>query len=90
MSWMARPCAFERGYSTVVSQTSGYSSSLTLKPGGSAAVTSWKFSDFSPLFYPMQKVIQPATPITSNPVEKWELDATLKDTLLLRCVWRAV
>ena len=41
----------------------------TLKPGGKAAVTTCKFSGMSPVFYAVQEVIQPAKPITQNPLE---------------------
>ena len=53
----------------------------TLKPGGRAAVTTWKFSGNSPVFYAAQEAIQPATPIMDNPLEKWEPKATLGNTL---------
>ena len=44
----------------------------TLKPGGRAAVTTWKSSGIAPVFYAVQEAIEPATPIVDNPLEKWE------------------
>lgn len=53
----------------------------TLKPGGRAVVTSWKFVGFLPVFHEAQKIIKPATPMPSSPLETWKEKGTLENTL---------
>jgi ubiquinone/menaquinone biosynthesis C-methylase UbiE len=55
----------------------------TLKTGGVAVVTCWKEKGFFPVFYEVQKAVEPASPITSFPTfENWMEKKTLEDTMM--------
>ena len=56
----------------------------TLKEGGTAVVSCWKYIGILPIFYEVQKLIKPITPIQSLPVfEKWMKKETLEGTMRL-------
>ena len=53
----------------------------TLKPKGTAVVTCWKHVGFVPIFYEVQKVVNPAKPLKLDTLEKWMEKDTIVQTM---------
>ena len=53
----------------------------TLKPGGMGMVTCWKEQQYVHIFYEVQKIVDPPTPVEMTMVEKWRKRETLEETL---------
>ncbi|KAL9119250.1 MAG: hypothetical protein Q9187_004198, partial [Circinaria calcarea] len=53
----------------------------TLKPTGTAAVTCWKEIAFVPIFYEVQKLVEPAKPMAMQLLERWMKKETLEETM---------
>lgn len=53
----------------------------TLKSGGVAFVTSWKGNSYIPIFYEVQKVVQPAKHMVLQVFEAWMKEETMEGTL---------
>ncbi|MCJ1354103.1 MAG: hypothetical protein MMC33_004090 [Icmadophila ericetorum] len=53
----------------------------TLKPKGTAVVTCWKVIGLVPIFYEVQKIVNPAKPIKLETLEKWMDKETLVQTM---------
>lgn len=53
----------------------------TLKPGGIAYVTCWKETIYIPIFYEVQKIVQPTKYVALRMFETWRKKETIEETL---------